>query len=145
MEPALYEHSRCEILLTRYREQAANLRQINHLDLWAFIAFIVIQLLIANWMTTASIGFWSKTAILIIDAALLMVCLQVLSANKQKRTEIRSTILNINEAFALYSADIYLPSRAINPPYQASYFVFFGAGYWIAIAGVVVAGYFGGR
>lgn len=147
MEPAVYELKRCEILLTRYREQAANLRQINYLETLVFIAFVAIQLALLCWASSISpINVLSKVALIIIDLSLLGICLQLSTSNKQRRAEIRATIVNINEAFALYAADIYLAGRAINPPPRATPMIFFKAGYWAsALSCIAVAIYISGR
>lgn len=143
---AIIDHKRCEILLTRYREQAANLRHLNHLDLWGFVAFIALQLAIVGFVSAFTPdSFTGKIEIFAIDAALLAVSLQVLGAHKARRVETRTTILNINEALALYSPDIYLPNRAINPPYRPNHFVFFSFGYWTGFVCVTAALYFSGR
>lgn len=146
MQTEIIDHKRCEILLTRYCEQAANLRHLNQLDFWGFVAFMALQLAIVGFVSAFTPdSFLGKVEIFAIDAALLGVCLQVLGANKNRRAETRTTILNINEALALYSPDIYLPNRAINPPFSPNHFVFFSFGYWTGFICVTAALYFVGR
>jgi hypothetical protein len=146
MQVAIIDHKRCEILLTRYREQAANMRHLNQMDLWGFVAFMALQLAIIGLVSIfLSNSFTCKAEIFIIDTALLIVCLQVAGANKIRRDETRTTILNINEALALYAPDVYLPNRAINPPHRPNHFVFYSFGYWTGFLCVTAALYFAGR
>jgi hypothetical protein len=131
--------------MTRYREQAANLRHISNTDLWSFMAFMAIQLVLAEWVSHTPLGSLTKSTMFLIDVALMSVCVQVLWANQRRRADVRATIININEAFALYAADVYLPDRAINPPPQPSPYIFYGAGYWAGLICVAIALYFGAR
>src|SRR5258708_24408070 len=99
MDKPVYEDNRCEILTTRYKEQAAHLRDLNQYDLRVFGGFLTIQLALASWLTIHAPDRWlARRAILAIDMALLTVCLMFIRANRRRRDEIRLTILNINAA-----------------------------------------------
>lgn len=141
MDKPVFEDNRCEILTTRYKERAAHLRDLNQYDLRLFGGFLTIQLALASWFAIHAPDSWlAKSAILVIDLALLIVCQQIISANRRRRNEIRTTILNINEAFGLYATGIYLPDKAINPPPpQDSRFIWYDVGCWVGVAGVAVA------
>jgi len=146
MQMGLIDHKQCEVLLTQYREQAANLRHLNQLDLWCFLTYTALQFAITGFASIFVLnGSMAKVAIFLIDAGLLTVSLQVLGANQNRRVAIRTTILNINEALGLYAADVYLPNRAINPPYRPNNFVFFSFAYWMGFGCVTAALYFSGR
>jgi hypothetical protein len=133
MEKHVYDGQKCEILLTRYREQAAHLRDLNQYDLRVFGGFLAIQLALASWFAIHVPNGWpAKIAILIIDLALCVICQKFLNSNKLRRAEIRTTILNINEAFGLYTPGVYLPGKAINPPPIDNPFAWFYIGCWIA-------------
>ena len=141
MDKPVYEDNRREILETRYKEQAAHIRDMNQYDLRVFGGFLTIQLVLASWIVAHPINsIYGTFSVLAIDSALLVVCLKFIAANRRRRDEIRTTILNINEAFGLYAKDIYLPGKAINPPAPpASRFIWFHVGCWVGFLGVVLA------
>jgi len=112
----LYQDMKCEILITRYKEQAGNLRDLNQYDFRLLGGFLTIQLVLAGWFATHQNSISVAVGIFVIDLVLLAVCIKIMDANRRRRDEIRDTIININEAFGLYTSGIYLPDRAINPP-----------------------------
>jgi hypothetical protein len=140
MEKPIYEGNEFEVLKVRYAEQAAHIRDLNQYEMRLFGGFISIQLLLASWFAAHPISdSWSKVGILLVDSAMLLVCLQILTAVRGRRIEIRDTIININEAFGLYVSGIYLKGKSINPqPPAKRNFIWFNVGCWVAFAGVVI-------
>jgi hypothetical protein len=141
VDKPVYEDNRCEILTTRYREHAAYLRDLNQYDLRVVGGFLTIQLALASWLTIqAPGGLIAKIALFVIDLALLAVCLQIIHANRRRRGEIRSTIVNLNEAFGLYEPGVYLSGKAIDmrPPHIAR-FIRFDVVCWVGVVGVALA------
>jgi hypothetical protein len=77
--PPLYKSNEFEILRTRYVEQAAHIRDMNHLEFKYFTAFIAAQILLVGWLssrppTTFAIGLSIAAA----DWAMFVVCLYIL-------------------------------------------------------------------
>ena len=136
MEKPLDQRRKCQILETRYKEQAANLRDLNQYDFRLFGGFLTVQLVVAGWFAAHPSSIFVAVGLFLIDLALLAVCIRIMWIHRQRRNEIRETIIRINEAFELYTPDIYLRDKAINPPPKES------AGFiWPAVAcGVGVVG-----
>jgi uncharacterized membrane protein YfcA len=144
MDKPVYEdnrHNRHKILETRYKEQAAHLRDLNQYDFRVFGGFLTIQLALGSWFATHPPDSWlPRSGVLVIDLALLIVCAQLLRGNRRRRDEIRTTILRINEAFGLYTAGIYLSEKAINPPPpEPGGIIWFVIGCCVSFIGVALA------
>ncbi len=117
MKEPVYEKNEFEVLKVRYVEQAAHIRDLNMFDVKIFGGFMTIQLALASWFAIHPVSIiWLKIGILVIDLALLFVCIKIIHGSRDRRAEIVQTIININEAFGLYQKGVYLVDRAINPP-----------------------------
>jgi hypothetical protein len=136
----LYQDRKCQILETRYKEQAAHLRDLNQYEFRFFGGFLTVQLVVASWFATHPNNIFVAVGIFIIDLALLAVCIQILRATRRRRDEIRETVININEAFGLYTPGIYLPDRAINPsPPKSAGYIWLAVGCCVGVVGVAIA------
>jgi hypothetical protein len=136
----LSQDMKCQILLTRYKEQAAHLRDLNQYDLRFFGGFLTIQLVMAGWFAAHPSNIFVAIGIFVIDLALLAVCIKIMRANRRRRHEIRDTIININEAFGLYTPGIYLLDKPINPPPpKATPLIWLEVGCYVGVVGVAIA------
>jgi hypothetical protein len=103
-------------LLARYTQQAEHLRHLDGWDLKVTSGFLTVQIILAGWLSLHTDHTLSQRfAISVIDLSLLIACLGSLLGSKRRRKEVRTTILNINDALGLYTAGRYLADRAINP------------------------------
>jgi len=100
MEKPLDQRRKCQILETRYKEQAANLRDLNQYDFRLFGGFLTVQLVVASWFAAHPSSIFVVVGLFLIDLALLAVCIRIMWIHRQRRNEIRETIIRINEAFA---------------------------------------------
>ena len=101
---------------------------------------MTIQLLLASFFSLHSIeSNLAKCGVLIADASICFICVQILIAIRARRKEITDTIININKAFGLYKSGIYLSDQAINPPVARRRFVWLDIGCYVAFAGFVIA------
>jgi hypothetical protein len=139
-DESLYQDMKCQILMTRYKEQAAHLRDLNQVDLRFFGGFLTIQLVMAGWFAAHPSSIFVAGGVFVIDLALLVVCINIMRINRRRRHEIRDTIININVAFGLYTPGIYLLEKPINPdPPKAASLIWLELGGYFGFAGLVIA------
>jgi len=141
--PGPYQERDVDILLTRYKEQAAHIRALDVLDLRVAGGFVTIQLAFGSWFVSHPVkSIVIKGLLLLIDAALLIVCLRLLRGSGQRRKEIILTIRNINSALGLETPGTYLPDRPINPPPGQARTRWYGPGCVVAFLGAALVVWF---
>jgi len=116
--PHLYndpDFDKADVLKTRYREQAAHLRDFNQYELRVVGGYLTIQLLLAGWFSShPPTGLISAAGTGVIDLVLFISVCVMLTRARRRRMEVVGTIQQINEALGLYEAGTYLPGKAID-------------------------------
>jgi hypothetical protein len=141
--PGPYPDHDVDVLLTRYKEHAGHLRALDLLDLRVAGGFVTIQLAFGSWFVSHPVkSIVIKFLLLVIDAALLGVCLRLLRGSGQRRQEIVLTIRNINSALGLEKPGTYLPDRPVNPPTGKARTRWYGPGCVVAFLGAALVVWF---
>jgi hypothetical protein len=121
--PGPYPENDAEILLTRYKEHAEHIRHLDLFEIRVASGFVTVQLIFGSWFVSHPVESCAiKFSLLLIDIALLLVCVQLLLGARNRRGEVVETIRNINSALGLDKTGTYLPDRAINPPNRSPRF-----------------------
>jgi hypothetical protein len=137
------EKGKLEVLLTRYKDQAALLQAHTRLDMQLLVGYISLHVLAAAWFLEHPVVALTLKGVLTGIAALAaLVASSVVWLRRARRDEVVETLRNVCTALRLNEPGFYLEGCSVNPQVRLGRPPRWGA--WVFVFLLIIVGAFAG-